>query len=709
MEVETSIIKDETVRSSGVRGISIAAGQHHTNRRGGHHHHKTTTAAPPPVSSNVATIAPPPGTTVTVRVGLNMNMCRLCLAEGTASTRLQPVFYTKDTPDEALLQRIAELTTIQVQYATDFPSSVCIGCRSKLEEYYHFRRQCIENDEILKIKYYEIKAAEDYHREQLHQQSLAQEQQQVEQQESAKGEEYIDDGDDITLAIDESAEVEEYQEETEEDEAQQQQQQQQVVEQQTIQYADGTVSTEYVEATPGDDVRTVSNSSQQQQIHIAGYSEAEGGTTTIQAAEGHEIYYTDGTDTYAIHTTTEGYVNAANYVPQGYDNQTEIECTTIEHLPEEEVYMDEGGSVGTIITPRGVHDRPYVCKHCKTSFKYEYNYERHMKNHAKVLYRCGKCSKTFTKQRKCQQHFLKAHSSQRYECDICFRTYSLPTRLENHVIEMHSENGVYKCDRCSETFTSYLDFKSHRNTHHVTVNGSNPPTTVIAQISDQPQTQEPPTSPQPTPSRTATSISTRSSVSDSCDFEVMIDETKIQKPSPTLPETASVAEKRPEQDLACLEEEPISRKQPKTTLNSSPSSVVPTTTIATPPSVVVKNTTSAAATVITNGIDKNSLHRQLLQQIEESEAISTGPKIYKCDSCVKTFVHLNNLKAHIYAEHDNDKPFKCKLCPISFKTKEILVMHMLEYLTARIVSKSTSRCRPPNLSCKQNKHKKKLF
>lgn len=630
---------------------------------------------------------PQQGTTVTVRIGLNMNMCRLCLVEGTASTRLA-------SPDEALLQRILELTTIQVQYATDFPSSICIGCRAKLEEYYHFRRQCIENDEILKIKYYEIKAADDYHREQLQQQQQHVEQQQQQQQQEVKGEEYIDDGDDITLAIDESAEVEEYQEETEEDEAQQQQQQhgqQQVVEQQTIQYADGSVTTEYVEATPGDDVRTVSNSSQQQQIHIAGYSEGEG-ATTIQAAEGHEIYYTDGTDTYAIHTTTEGYVNAANYVPQGYDNQTEIECTTIEHLPEEEVYMDEGGSVGTIITPRGVHDRPYVCKHCKTSFKYEYNYERHMKNHAKVLYRCGKCSKTFTKQRKCQQHFLKAHSSQRYECDICFRTYSLPTRLENHIIEMHSENGVYKCDRCTETFTSYLDFKSHRNTHHVNGNPNPPstPTAVIAQVSPRPtptsnhQEQAPPTSPQqqqqPTqPGRTATSVSTRSSVSDSCDFEVMIDETKIVKPSPSLPEppavppappavvvaTAAVtgAEKRPEQqDLACLEEEqPPSRKQPK---------------ISSPPSVVVKN---PVITTTTNGgsIDRNSLHRQLLQQIEESEATSTGPKIYKCDNCVKTFVHLNNLKAHIYAEHDNDKPFKCKLCPISFKTKEILVMHMV--------------------------------
>lgn len=579
------------------------------------------------------------------------------------------MYYSKDAPDEPLLQKILDLTTIQVTYATDFPSSICAGCKNKLEEYHHFRRQCIENDEILKLKYYEIKAAENYHRGQ-HPQHV----------EEVKGEEYVDDGDDITLAIDESAEVEDYQEETE---GSQVVQEDQVVEQQTIQYvaADGTM-TEYVESG---DVRTVSNSSQQQQIHISGYSEAEG----IQASEGHEIYYTDGTDTYAIHTTAEGYVNAANYVPQGYDNQTEIECTTIEHLPEEEVYMEEGGAgIGNIITPRGVHDRPYVCKHCKTSFKYEYNYERHMKNHAKVLYRCGKCSKTFTKQRKCQQHFLKAHSSQRYECDICFRTYSLPTRLENHVIEMHSENGVYKCDRCSETFTSYLDFKSHRNSHH-NINGSN--ATVIAQTAElRAQALQQVQSPQhQTASHTATSISTRSSVSDSCDFEVMIDETKIHKPGTAENSTekrpaVALAASAPDQDVILIDDEASTatmalaannnNKTPATVVTTASSGIIsggPTVTT----SISVAPTNNA--TVITNGIDKNSLHRQLLQQIEESEANSTGPKIYKCDNCTKTFVHLNNLKAHIYAEHDNDKPFKCKLCPISFKTKEILVMHMV--------------------------------
>ncbi|XP_055533683.1 zinc finger protein 236-like isoform X2 [Wyeomyia smithii] len=689
MEVESNVIKDEPSR----RGRS-AAGQHHSPRSSASNNKTIASTS----SSNTTS-------TVTVKVGLNMNMCRLCLAEGSTNSRLQPVYYSKDAPDEPLIQKILELTTIQVTYATDFPSSICLGCKSKLEEYHMFRRRCIENDEILKLKYYELKTAEKYRH--VHQQHHMQ----PTEDNKVGMEEYVDDGDDITLAIDESADVDEYQEETEEEHHQEQHQQTvmqqdpQVVEQQTIQYvsADGTM-TEYIESG---DVRVVSSTSQQQQIHIGGYSDAEG----IQPTEGHEIYYTDGTDTYAIRTTAEGYVNAANYVPQGYDNQTEIECTTLEHLPEEEVYMDEGGgtAVGSVITPRGVHDRPFVCKHCKTSFKYEYNYERHMKNHAKVLYRCGKCSKTFTKQRKCQQHFLKAHSSQRYECDICFRTYSLPTRLENHVIEMHSENGVYKCDRCTETYTSYLDFKSHRNSHH-SVNGSN--ATVITQAVDQRtvQSMHQVQSPQPhAMSHTVgTSLSTRSSVSDSCDFEVMIDETKIQKPG--APEETSDSKRPPatvltnsDQDVILIDDEtashsvtaPVNQSKhvnPLITTTAVPSSSISSTSsssiissaalAATSPNnapvAALASSNSTPSTVITtNGIDKNSLHRQLLQQIEESEANSTGPKIYKCDSCIKTFVHLNNLKAHIYAEHDNDKPFKCKLCPISFKTKEILVMHMV--------------------------------
>lgn len=43
-----------------------------------------------------------------------MNVCRLCLSEGHG--HLQPVYYAQDSPDEILLQKILELTTVEVSW-----------------------------------------------------------------------------------------------------------------------------------------------------------------------------------------------------------------------------------------------------------------------------------------------------------------------------------------------------------------------------------------------------------------------------------------------------------------------------------------------------------------------------------------------------------------------------------------------------------------
>lgn len=45
---------------------------------------------------------------------LNINVCRLCLCEGQGN--LQPIFYSKDTPDVILQHKILELTTVEVSY-----------------------------------------------------------------------------------------------------------------------------------------------------------------------------------------------------------------------------------------------------------------------------------------------------------------------------------------------------------------------------------------------------------------------------------------------------------------------------------------------------------------------------------------------------------------------------------------------------------------
>uniref|UniRef100_A0A182J0N6 Protein krueppel n=1 Tax=Anopheles atroparvus TaxID=41427 RepID=A0A182J0N6_ANOAO len=679
---------------------------------------------------------------------LNMNVCRLCLAEGHG--QLQPIFYAQDTPDEILQQKILELTTVEITYASDFPTGVCIDCLAKLDEYSLFRRQCIDNNEILKLKYYELKAvaesyckqeedevaslkehhnssnrvvsstsrlppvkkeegfaevesttAEDEHRIRTRDERRDVQVEEMdtivcgeEQQEPSPFVPFIEDGAESEIIIGERNDGEEDMDER----------QRMVAAGTKIQYVceDGTMA-EYV--TSGAIVRRES--------------------VGEMMDEGHEIYYTVGTDTYAMQT------NLANFVTPEFENQTEIECTTIEeHLPEEYVELEQqqqqpGPLSGvttvsaTVVTSRGQHDRPFVCKHCKTSFKYEHNYDRHMKNHAKVLYRCGKCSKTFVKLRKCQQHFVKAHSSQRYECDICFRTYSLPTRLENHVIEMHSVNGVYTCDRCQgEMFSSYLDFKAHRMRYHPRTNdsiGSGADTTVPTIIKqtaygDVVHMQQVLTL---NPQAIASSVSPAPS-SEGCDMEEALEDgaanVKCSNASPAesrkrasnraAPPTSSTSTQRARRTNGrtagtggTRNAKPI---QSGTSPKPKPTVVSPQTqqevilidddehqssnVLESPPgaSVVMLHTNGGPNSTDGTGTHASAaVHRELLQQIEESEAKASGPKVYPCQSCEKTFVHLNNLKAHIYAEHDNDKPFKCKQCPISFKTKEILVMHML--------------------------------
>uniref|UniRef100_A0A182PUK2 Protein krueppel n=1 Tax=Anopheles epiroticus TaxID=199890 RepID=A0A182PUK2_9DIPT len=627
---------------------------------------------------------------------LNMNVCRLCLSEGHG--HLQPVFYAQDSPDEILQHKILELTTVEITYAIDFPTSVCMECLTKLDEFTLFRRQCIDNNELLKLKYYELKAVaegEEYcttntkleireEDEALQLSQVKKEEEYIQLERSSviaddqrNGGTLLDAMDDQVPYVEEAAGNEivigDGQEEYGNGE--------QPVGGTKIQYVseDGTM-TEYI--TAGAIVRR--DASPELDEPDSGGGGGGGGGSVGDGQQ--EIYYTVGTDTYAI---PAGATDATGYVPQVFADQNDIECTTIEdHLPEEYVeevpavsmtpHIVNAGANMVLAASRGRHDRPFVCKHCKTSFKYEHNYDRHMKNHAKVLYRCGKCSKTFVKLRKCQQHFLKAHSSQRYECDICYRTYSLPTRLENHVIEMHSVNGVYRCDRCQgELFTSYLDFKAHRMRYH-------PRTDETSAVS----------AGQVSGNELTPTIIKQTPFGDVVHMEHVLSSNNSYS-SPGSPTPSSESEEHPatkdqpgrgKRQLAASRGPVTPRTRTRTNGHNYRTQKVPNTVATTPQHEVIlidddeqhQHQAQQEGVPLQNGTTTTpTVHRELLQQIEESEANSVGPKMYTCESCPKTFVHLNNLKAHIYAEHDNDKPFKCKVCPISFKTKEILVMHML--------------------------------
>ncbi|XP_065077889.1 zinc finger protein 768-like [Ochlerotatus camptorhynchus] len=73
------------------------------------------------------------------------NMCRLCLS---ANGITEPICY--DQRDQFLLQKIYECTTLQISPLNGIPSSLCTICKTRLDEFYQFRWQCIKNDEIIR-------------------------------------------------------------------------------------------------------------------------------------------------------------------------------------------------------------------------------------------------------------------------------------------------------------------------------------------------------------------------------------------------------------------------------------------------------------------------------------------------------------------------------------------------------------------------------
>ena len=51
-------------------------------------------------------------------------------------------------------------------------------------------------------------------------------------------------------------------------------------------------------------------------------------------------------------------------------------------------------------------------------------------------------------------------------------------------------------------------------------------------------------------------------------------------------------------------------------------------------------------------------------------------KDFKCIVCNNTFATKSNMKKHIEAVHDKNKPFECNFCDKKFDRKEYLEIHI---------------------------------
>ncbi|XP_058064594.1 zinc finger protein 891-like [Anopheles bellator] len=72
------------------------------------------------------------------------SVCRLCLSPDVTSEPL-----TQDPSDQYLVQKIFDCTSIQIVPLTGISSVLCTDCKTRVEDFYLFRYQCIKNNDVL--------------------------------------------------------------------------------------------------------------------------------------------------------------------------------------------------------------------------------------------------------------------------------------------------------------------------------------------------------------------------------------------------------------------------------------------------------------------------------------------------------------------------------------------------------------------------------
>ena len=90
------------------------------------------------------------------------------------------------------------------------------------------------------------------------------------------------------------------------------------------------------------------------------------------------------------------------------------------------------------------------------------------------LFKCDSCTQSFTTSTQLNRH-IKLHHTKReksFKCDLCDQSYLTDKQLLRHK-RNHEKGLVYKCKYCDESFICQRDQISHHRTHTGKYNYSN--------------------------------------------------------------------------------------------------------------------------------------------------------------------------------------------------------------------------------------------
>lgn len=158
-----------------------------------------------------------------------------------------------------------------------------------------------------------------------------------------------------------------------------------------------------------------------------------------------------------------------DYKPEGHtkhkpsQNSKSLEAPNADSDEDSQDFTKAGSK--TIIMPAPTK---YTCFKCRNSYTNLYDLTTHTKT-CKVKLKCKICGRIFTALSGLENHLINHEEKVNVVCDQCGLEFNNPFQLDAHIEAKHVRvvrpDCVFRCSKCSETFSSSLDLLTHFKIH----------------------------------------------------------------------------------------------------------------------------------------------------------------------------------------------------------------------------------------------------